>query len=78
MNSSPFENYQLNNFFDEMFGFSSEMPLPHYQKVHDRFPNLLHTKSGKNEGSRIPLLEHGVTFTVYGDEDGTEKIFRLI
>lgn len=76
MNSSPFENYQLNNFFDEMFGLSSEMPLPHYQKVYARVSKL--TPYEIREKRRLAdssFLEHGVTFTVYGDEDGTEKIF---
>lgn len=64
-------------FFDEMFGKGHpHKPLKHYQEVYNRLGRL---ESGeileKRSQADSSFLEHGVTFTVYGDEEGTEKIF---
>ena len=44
-------------------------------KLPPDFPTLNHWKSRPSKGRRLPPLEHGVTFTVYGDDEGTERIF---
>ena len=77
MRHFPFENYLTEGFFDEMFGKGHpHKPLKHYQEVYNRLGRL---ESGeileKRSQADSSFLEHGVTFTVYGDEEGTEKIF---
>ncbi len=77
MRPFPFENYLTEGFFDEMFGKGHpHKPLKHYQEVYNRLGRL---ESGeileKRSQADSSFLEHGVTFTVYGDEEGTEKIF---
>ena len=76
MNPAPFEKYKTEDFFDEMFGNSSGEPLLHYQKIFDRISRLTPVEiAEKRSHADSSFLEHGITFTVYGDEEGTEKIF---
>ena len=75
MSSNRFSTYQANGYFDEMFGLGSS-PLTHYGEISSRFSDL---QSGEIEAKQrqaaASFLEHGVTFTVYGDDEGTERIF---
>jgi uncharacterized circularly permuted ATP-grasp superfamily protein len=67
--------YQLNEFFDEMF-VSSNQPRPHYKTLHERFSAL--SVGDLNEKARaadISFLYQGITFTVYSEEEGIERIF---
>ena len=63
-------------FFDEMFGKNGTEALDHYHAVFNRLktldPNQIEEKQKQADSS---FLEHGVTFTVYGDGEGTERIF---
>jgi len=70
-----FAQYQLDNFFDEMFA-ADRTVRPHYQKLLKRFGKL----TGEDWEQRRQMadqsfLNQGVTFTVYSDQQGTEKIF---
>ena len=75
MSSNRFSTYQANGYFDEMCGLGSS-PLTHYGEISSRFSDL---QSGEIEAKQrqaaASFLEHGVTFTVYGDDEGTERIF---
>jgi uncharacterized circularly permuted ATP-grasp superfamily protein len=71
-----FDGYQLDGFFDEMFSKETESPFPHYASVRDRLNqfgagDLQEKQHLINDG----FLEQGITFTVYGDDEGTERIF---
>ncbi|MGA1205884.1 MAG: circularly permuted type 2 ATP-grasp protein [Opitutales bacterium] len=53
-----------------------ESPLPHYRQLHERFNAF--SDADIEEKQRLVntgFLEHGITFTVYGEQDGTERIF---
>jgi uncharacterized circularly permuted ATP-grasp superfamily protein len=68
-------NYQLNEFFDEMFAATNQ-PRSHYEILHDRFSAL--SVGDLNEKARaadISFLYQGITFTVYSEEEGIERIF---
>ncbi len=68
-------NYQLSQFFDEMFAAPGE-PRLHYQTLHERFCAL--SVSDMNEKTRaadISFLYQGITFTVYSQDEGIERIF---
>ncbi len=71
-----FSHYQTGPFFDEMFHKDRGDVFEHYGMLKKRFESLdageLKTKQRMvDEG----FLEEGITFTVYGDEKGTERIF---
>lgn len=70
-----FKNYQPEKFFDEMFTADGKV-RPHYQKLYQRL-NEMNGKGfdQKREAVDLSFLRMGITFTVYGDSQGTEKIF---
>ena len=74
-NEAQFNNYQIEHFFDEMFDGSS-LPRAHYEKIFQRFDRLTELEiSERRQQADSSFLEHGITFTVYGDDGGTERIF---
>lgn len=70
-----FKNYELEGFFDEMFDEQGQ-PRPGNDAVVERF-NMLHLEELKRRqhAAEKTLLQMGITFSVYGDEQGTERIF---
>lgn len=69
------ENYtQKPGYFDEMF--DGQLVKPHYQTLF----NFLSQKTvqilkSKEEESKKLFMTNGITFTVYSDDEGIEKIF---
>ena len=74
---NAFANYQTENFFDEMFEKSDNLKaFDYYQSIYERIGSLSENEfEQKKKQADSSFLEHGVTFTVYGDEKGTERIF---
>ncbi len=73
--SNCFDGYELGEFYDEMFD-TKDQPRPHYRPLCDRFANLTREEfERKRELAALTLLRQGVTFTVYSDRQGTERIF---
>jgi len=71
-----FCNYEKGPFFDEMFTDSSGTTFEHYAPLLEKFSS--YNPDSINEKRRLldnSFLEEGITFTVYGDEKGTERIF---
>jgi uncharacterized circularly permuted ATP-grasp superfamily protein len=74
--SDLFAQYDHGRFYDEMFAGPGR-PHPHYQRLADRFdrldgmPELLERQRTADQA----FVNRGVTFTVYSDTAGTEKIF---
>lgn len=70
-----FSEYETGKFYDEMFS-APGVVRPHYQKLLERFQEM-----GPEEFDRKrclasdTFLNQGVTFTVYSDNQGTERIF---
>ncbi len=71
-----FENYDLGGFFDEMFAAPGQ-PRPHYQRLADRYARLgsMGELLERQRTADQTFINRGVTFTVYSDNAGTEKIF---
>jgi uncharacterized circularly permuted ATP-grasp superfamily protein len=70
-----FANYDTGEFYDEMFAAPGEA-RPHYQRLLQRFTELKKEEfDRKRELAALTLLRQGVTFTVYNDAEGTERIF---
>ncbi|MGH9842040.1 MAG: circularly permuted type 2 ATP-grasp protein [Blastocatellia bacterium] len=68
-------NYRLDGFFDEMFDGDGR-PRPHYRTLYERLTQL--SPSELNEKVRdadISFLYQGITFTVYHESEGIERIF---
>jgi uncharacterized circularly permuted ATP-grasp superfamily protein len=71
-----FEDYQKETFFDEMFETADGREHSFYAPLRERFDRLsLPELSEKRRRVDRAFLEQGVTFTVYGDDQGTERIF---
>ncbi|MBK8025084.1 MAG: circularly permuted type 2 ATP-grasp protein [Chloroflexi bacterium] len=71
-----FQDYRLDGrTYDEMFRHD-HVPRPHYQSMYER---LLSYAPGELEyrqnASDLAFLNQGITFTVYGDDQGTERTF---
>lgn len=70
-----FTNYETGQFFDEMF-HSDGTPRPHYKTLFDRFNRLSEDElEQKRTAVDLSFMRQGITFTVYNDDQGTERIF---
>src|SRR5256885_7127916 len=70
-----FSEYQAGDFYDEMFAAPGEA-RPHYSKLLARFKEMdTEEFERKRALAASTFLSQGVTFTVYNDEQGTQKIF---
>jgi uncharacterized circularly permuted ATP-grasp superfamily protein len=70
-----FANYLLDAAYDEMFDHSGE-PRPHCQGLFEdlRAATVPELREHQSEAEKA-FLTQGITFTVYGDTQGTERIF---
>ena len=72
---STFENYWLDAAYDEMFE-AADLPRAHYRALHRTLLDLpLAEMRRRKQAADISFLHQGITFTVYGREEGTERIF---
>ena len=70
-----FSDYDTGNFYDEMFS-APGVVRPHYQKILQRFQEMgVEDFERKRTLAASTFLNQGVTFTVYSDNQGTERIF---
>jgi uncharacterized circularly permuted ATP-grasp superfamily protein len=70
-----FKDYQTEGFYDEMFD-EQNRPRPGTEAVVNRFNDLpLEELKRRQQSAEKALLQMGITFSVYGDEQGTERIF---
>jgi len=70
-----FSDYQVGDFFDEMFAAPGEV-RPHYSKLFARFKEMDRDEFERKRAlAASTFLTQGVTFTVYNDDQGTERIF---
>jgi uncharacterized circularly permuted ATP-grasp superfamily protein len=68
-------DYEIGPFFDEMFATAGQ-PREHYRALSERLRAL--TDDGLRERIRTAnafFLTQGIGFTVYGDDEGTDRIF---
>jgi uncharacterized circularly permuted ATP-grasp superfamily protein len=70
-----FEAYEADGFFDEMFAAGGEV-RPHYRALLERFTGLAADDfNARRAACDQHFLRQGVTFNVYHDDRGTERIF---
>src|SRR2546421_9626347 len=71
----PFSNYTLSAAFDEMLDGEGR-PRPHYQELYHRLLEMpTETLYQRQQAANTAFLNQGITFTVYGDDEGTERIW---
>ena len=70
-----FDNYKTEGFFDEMFEDDGK-PRPHYRSVFEGLNHLPENEYKDRQAAvELAFMRGGVTFTVYNDSQGTERIF---
>ena len=70
----PFSGYALGAAYDEMYDRAGQV-RPHYAGLHARIASAAPgTLEGLQSTIETAFMTQGVTFTVYGHEDATEKI----
>ncbi|MDX2078248.1 MAG: circularly permuted type 2 ATP-grasp protein [bacterium] len=74
-NMALFPQYQLDAAYDEMFA-KPNLPRNHYELLYQRLNEFgADELYRRQQAADLSFLHQGITFTVYGQEDGTEKIF---
>jgi len=73
--SDLFSQYKVDDFFDEMFS-APGVARPHYSRLLATFKEMgANDFERKRDLAAESFLSQGVTFTVYNDDQGTERIF---
>lgn len=71
----PFSNYPLGMAFDEMLDIDGR-PRLHYQELYHRLLEMpAETLYQRQQAANTAFLNEGITFTVYGEDEGTERIW---
>jgi len=72
---APFRSYELNTAYDEMFE-SAGATRGHYQALMDALIDMPAEEfRRRKQAADVSFLHQGITFTVYGRDEGTERIF---
>ena len=72
-----FSDYRVEHFFDEMFS-KAGVARPHYSRLLAHFKEMEASDFERKRAlAAASFLSQGVTFTVYNDDQGTERIFPL-
>ena len=67
--------YELNGFYDEMLAASGK-PRPGYRRLYDQLHRLGPRELTRRHDLAMQMFRnHGITFAVYPDAQGTEKVF---
>ena len=72
---SLFSGYGLSEAFDEMFDGKAQ-PRRHYRKLHKELLKLTPEELLRSkQQADLTFFNQGITFTVYGRNEATERIF---
>ena len=67
--------YQVNGFYDEMLAGAGQ-PRPAYRRLYDHLQALGPKELQRRQDLAMQMFRnHGITFAVYPDAEGTEKVF---
>jgi len=68
-------NYEVNGFYDEMLAAAGR-PRPPYRRLYEHLNRLGPDELQRRWGLAMEMFRnHGITFAVYPDAQGTEKVF---
>lgn len=72
---APFTHYDIGSAFDEMFD-GDGATREHYRALYERLLELPAAElQNRQQAADLSFLHQGITFTVYGNDEGTERIF---
>ena len=72
---APFRSYVLDGAYDEMFDRAGRA-RPQYAPLFERLAQVDPAELRQRQSAAdLAFLNQGITFTVYGQKDGTERIF---
>jgi uncharacterized circularly permuted ATP-grasp superfamily protein len=72
---APFRTYHLDDAYDEMFS-GAAAPRQHYHALYQRLLEMPSEELRRHkQAADLSFLHQGITFNVYGREEGTERIF---
>ncbi|MGB7472094.1 MAG: hypothetical protein WBW58_22175, partial [Candidatus Acidiferrum sp.] len=72
---SLFTGYTAGPFYDEMFA-SQRLARPHYARLFEKLGAMAPTQfEERRKHADLSFLLQGITFTVYNDGRGTERLF---
>ena len=72
---APFHRYELDDAHDEMIDADGSV-RPHYEHLYEALLDLPGDELRRRQQvADLSFLHQGITFTVYGREEGTERIF---
>ena len=72
---APFRGYVLDGAYDEMFDRAGQARPP-YAPLFERLAQVDPAELRQRQSAAdLAFLNQGITFTVYGQKDGTERIF---
>src|SRR5712692_701015 len=70
-----FGEYKAGPFYDETFSAPDE-PRPHYSKIFHKLAKMVPSQfEERRQHADLSFLLQGITFTVYSDGLGTERLF---
>ena len=70
-----FDSYETGGFYDELF-LADGTPRPEFRSLVDRIESLpLGDLLARQQAAERNLMHMGITFNVYGEDTGTERIF---
>jgi uncharacterized circularly permuted ATP-grasp superfamily protein len=77
LKSGLFQGYAEEGFYDEMFD-QDGCPRHHYQGVFDQLSAMSPAEfDARRKRANLALMNQGITFTVYGDQDATERVWPV-
>ncbi len=71
----PFSSYHLDTAYDEMFDEQGRPRTAYLNLFHQLLEMSSETLYQRQQAADMAFLNQGITFTVYGDEEGTERIW---
>jgi len=75
VNPGLFEGYDTGGFYDEMFSAPGQ-PRPHYARLFQKLATMAPNQfEERRKLADLSFLIQGITFTVYSDGRGTERLF---
>src|ERR1700689_4179771 len=75
VNGGLFEGYDPGGFYDEMFA-APGVPRAHYASIFEKLAGLAPGQfEERRQFADLTFLLQGITFTVYRDGTGTERLF---
>jgi uncharacterized circularly permuted ATP-grasp superfamily protein len=75
LRAALFESYEPGGFYDEMFSVPGA-PRPHYARIFQKLAAMAPAQfEERRQLADLSFLMQGITFTVYSDGRGTERLF---